>query len=164
MEEFEDDGAVEFFEPKEDVRAAHCRRVAANVLKKAGVTQPPVPVEELAQSAGLIVVRADLPRGVDALLRPNERQIEIASNQAQVRQRFSLAHELGHYHLGHAHNESQLAEAQANIFAGALLIPSLWLRRDLPKYRTPGALATRYQVSREAIFIALKDARLLNRL
>lgn len=164
MDEFEDDGDVELFEPKEDVRAAYCRKVAANVLLKAGVTQPPVPVEALAKNTGLIVVKADLPRGVDALLRPDLRQIELAANQAHVRQRFSLAHELGHYHLGHAHNESRVAEAQANIFAGALLIPSLWLRRDLAKYRTAETLAIRYQVSREAIFIALKESRLLNRL
>jgi hypothetical protein len=150
-------------EPKQDVRAAHCRKMAATVLKRAGITQPPVPVEILVQKAGLTTEVSSLPRGVDAVLRPADGVIEVASNQADVRQRFSIAHELGHHYLGHAHDESPIAETQANIFAGALLMPSLWLRRDLKDYRTPDALAARYEVSRDAIFIALKEARLLNK-
>jgi Zn-dependent peptidase ImmA (M78 family) len=150
-------------EPKQDVRAAHCRKMAATVIKRAGITQPPVPVEILVQKAGLTMVVSALPRGVDAVLRPAEGIIEVATNQADVRKRFSIAHELGHHYLGHAHYESLVAEAQANIFAGALLMPSLWLRRDLKDSRSPDALAARYEVSREAIFIALKEAPLLNK-
>lgn len=151
-------------EPRGDVRAAYCRKVAQTLLKRAGVKEPPVPVEVLAAKAGLNIVKADLPRGVDATLRPVEGVIEVARDQAGVRRRFSIAHELGHHCLGHAHGDSSVAESQANIFAGALLAPGSWLRHDLPLYRTPDALAQRYQVSREVIFIALKDARLLNKI
>ena len=151
-------------EPREDVRATYCRKVAETLLKRSGVTQPPVPVRHLAEKAGLAVVEADLSRGVDAVLKPEERVIEIARGQAGVRQRFSIAHELGHHCLGHAHGESDVGEQQANIFAGALLVPRAWVKRDLPIEKTPEALARKYEVSSPTMFIALKDARLLNKI
>ena len=151
-------------EPLEDVRAAFCRKVAEMLLKRSGVVQPPVPVLRLAEEAGLTVVEADLSFGVDATLKPDERVIGVARAQAGVRHRFSIAHELGHHCLGHVHGESDVAEQQANIFAGALLVPRAWLKKDLPIERSADALARKYEVSSQAMFIALKDARLLNRI
>jgi Zn-dependent peptidase ImmA (M78 family) len=151
-------------EPREDVRAAYCRKVAETLLKRSGVTEPPVPVRLLAEKAGLTVIETELPPGVDATLNPVERVIEIARGQAGVRHRFSIAHELGHHCLGHVHGESEVGEQQANIFAGALLVPKAWLKKDLPVERTPDALARRYEVSSQTMFIALKDARLLNKI
>jgi Zn-dependent peptidase ImmA (M78 family) len=123
-------------------------------------------VEQLAQRATFKVRIARLPQGVDARLQISgeSRVIELAAGQAHTRHRFSIAHELGHFHLGHRHGENALAEKQANIFAGALLAPGQWLTRDLPKFSTAAALASRYDVSREVIFYAAKDARLLSRL
>jgi Zn-dependent peptidase ImmA (M78 family) len=151
-------------EPREDVRAAYCRKVAETLLKRSGITEAPVPVRLLAEKAGLTVVEADLARGVDAILKPEERAIEIARGQAGVRHRFSIAHELGHHRLGHVHGESDVVEQQANIFVGALLVPRAWLKKDLPIVRTPEALARKYEVSSQTMFIALKDARLLNKI
>ena len=151
-------------EPREDVRAAYCRKVAETLLKRSGVTHPPVPVRRLAEKAGLTVVEADLPRGVDAILKPDERVIEIARRQAGIRHRFTIAYELGHHCLGHVHGESDVGEQQANVFAGALLVPRAWLSKDLPVERTPDALARKYEVSSQTMFIALKDARLLNKI
>lgn len=162
MDEFEEE-PLEIPEPKGDVRAAYCRKVAANVLRRAGVNVPPVPVENLVESIGLQILRTDLVFGVDAVLRPDLGTIELSSRQSGVRQRFSLAHELGHHYLGHVHNQNEVAEVQANIFAGALLVPSVWLRQDVASQQTTHQLAERYQVSREVIFIALKDSRLLNK-
>lgn len=108
----------------------------------------------------------DLPRGVDARLRVSgaSRVIELASGQARVRHRFSTAHELGHTSLGHRHGETDVAEQEANAFAGALLVPQSWLRRDIDTFTTVTALAERYEVSRDVIFIAVQRARLLDRL
>lgn len=163
-EELAEEERPGLLDPREDVRAAYCRKLAQIVLKRAGVTEPPVPVAQIAKNEGLAVIECDLPRDVDAILVPHNHRIEVARGQASVRQRFSIAHELGHHFLRHAHGESPVAEQQANIFAGALLAPSRWLRRDIGVYRTPDALAARYEVSREAIFIALKDGSLLNKL
>jgi hypothetical protein len=151
---------------REDARPAFCRKFAERTLSRFGIVEPPVPVDRLAVKLGIVVRIVELPRGVDARLRVRDEQraIELAAGQARVRQRFSLAHELGHHLLGHRHGESDLAERQANIFAGALLVPPTWLRRDVASGMAADVLAARYEVSREVIFIALKDGRLLKKL
>jgi hypothetical protein len=165
-DEWEEDDRGRRGVAREDVRASFCRKLAQQTLKRYGVTEPPVSVERIATRLGFQLRAKRLPVGVDALLRvePESRVIEVALGQAQTRQRFSIAHELGHHLLGHRHGESEIAELQANIFAGALLAPGPWLARDLPVYPTADSLARRYAVSREVIFIAAKDARLLQRL
>jgi Zn-dependent peptidase ImmA (M78 family) len=127
-----------------------------------------VPVHDLAERLGFAVRVCALPAGVDGRLRvtDGDRLIELAAGQARVRHRFSLAHEVGHDRLGHHQDgsyETPLAELQADLFAGALLVPAAWLRRDVATHRTIPALVERYQVSREVMFIALKEARLLGR-
>jgi hypothetical protein len=145
------------------VRRAHCRKAAEQLLKRCGVEGPPVPVEDIARCLGFEVRIVDLPRGVDARLRLSgaSRVIELASDQARVRHRFSIAHELGHATLGHRHGETEVAEQEANAFAGALLVPRAWLKRDVARFSTVPALAGRYNVSREVIFIAAQGAGLL---
>lgn len=171
MDEFdvwdEDDGRGERAGvEREDARASFCRKFAERTLARFSINEPPVPVDRLAAKLDILVRIIDLPRGVDARLRTREGQciIELAAGQAHVRHRFSIAHELGHHLLGHQHGEVELAERQANIFAGALLAPPTWLRRDVGNGMTAEVLAARYQVSRDVLFIALKDARLLRKI
>jgi len=148
------------------VRVALCRKAAEQLLKRRGISAPPVPVEEIAGALGFEVRVIDLPRGVDARLRTSgaSRVIELAAGQAKVRLRFSIAHELGHATLGHHHDETDVAEQEANAFASCLLAPQAWLKRDIGTFTTVAALADRYKVSREVIFIAVQRARLLDRL
>jgi hypothetical protein len=162
----EDDGRGRDGVEREDARPAFCRKFAERTLARFGIVEPPVPVDRLAAKLGILVRIVDLPRGVDARLRArdDQRVIELAAGQARVRHRFSLAHELGHHLLGHRHGESELAERQANIFAGGLLVPPTWLRRDVASGMAAEALAARYDVSREVLFIALKEGRLLKKL
>jgi Zn-dependent peptidase ImmA (M78 family) len=111
-----------------------------------------------------LITGVRLPRGLVACLRFHDERklIEVAARQPLVRQRFSIAHELGHFCLGHSHqDDSRVAEQEANIFAGGLLVPRAWLKRDIKTIATVVTLAERYEVSREVMFIALKDARLL---
>ncbi len=153
---------------RDEIRAPFCRALASQTLKKLGIIGPPVPVEQLARRLGFVIETCRLPDGVDARLRivDDARIIELTAGQPLVRHRFSLAHELGHDRLGHYRDgthETPLAERQANIFAGALLVPAIWVRQDITKYRTISALIERYQVSREVMFISLRGARLLDR-
>jgi len=150
---------------REDVRAAHCRQAARQLLKRHAVLAPPVPVDVIAAALGLEVSYVRLPRGLDARLVKTEKdaRIDVATGQARVRQRFSVAHELGHHCLGHAHDDGTVAEKQANIFAGALLVPQPWLATDVKSGLSPTELASRYDVSSEVLFIALKDGRLLTK-
>ena len=166
MDESEEEGWGRATPERLRVRSAHCRKAAEQLLKRGGVEEPPVRVEEIARRLGFDVRIVDLPGGVDARLRISgaSRVIELAAGQAQVRHRFSIAHELGHASLGHRHGETEVAEQEANAFASALLVPQSWLKRDIRMFTTVAALADRYEVSRDVIFIAAQRARLLDRL
>lgn len=65
------------------------------------------PIDDVVQLAerrlGIEVVIVPLPRGVDGLYVPLEPEpiVIVAADQPPARQRFTLAHELGHHELGH---------------------------------------------------------------
>lgn len=146
------------------VRVAFARKAAEQVLKRHGVRQPPVSVTDIAAALGFSLEEAVLRRGLDARMHHSgeAKSIEVAAGTPSVRRRFSIAHELGHFCLGHAHDDGREAEQEANIFAGALLVPANWLRADVRRGVQTDELAARYEVSKEVVFIRLKDSRLLD--
>ncbi len=150
---------------QEEVRAELCRMMAQRVLRDHAITAPPVPVDRIATNLGFELHLRDLPHGVDARLRTidTRKVIELARDQAEVRRRFSIGHELGHHFLGHRHGEHKAAEIEASIFAGELLVPRAWLRRDVDHHRI-AELTIKYNVSRDVLFRAADGARLVNRL
>lgn len=86
----------------------------------------------------------------------------VNSRMGPGRFRFSIAHELGHYFLGHKpltrinEERSPQQERQADAFAAELLLPEQYLLDDLKIYTLP-QLAARYRVSRQALDIRLKE-------
>ena len=152
---------------------------AAELLNRHGITQPPVPVDSLAEREQIDVRFSPLEDGVSALLvLIPEAQPVIAVNSAHHvnRRRFSVAHELGHYEMHRDQSElfvdgafvhfrdgkSTLAidpqEIEANAFAAALLMPAAFLEQDLGKKKYGSlepkvvmALARRYKVSEQAL-------------
>jgi Zn-dependent peptidase ImmA (M78 family) len=129
---------------------ARADRLAAELLDKAGINGPPVDVEKLAKLCQARIVREDLDPGVSgAILRRSEGTVIVVNqDHAQTRQRFTIAHELGHLlmhegrplivdHVVRAHvnlrdDRSSLAtdreEIDANQFAANVLMPSSFLR------------------------------------
>lgn len=126
------------------------RTRAAGVVAELGLTGPPVPVEELVESHGLRVLYEHLPAETSAVLirQPaGTRVIAVNASHAPTRQRFSLAHELGHalLHLpdvlstegeavvdrplevlfrdGLASEGTNRVEIEANTFAAEVLMP-----------------------------------------
>jgi len=119
-------------------------RSVLELLKQHGIVKPPVPVEDLARSEGIQVVRTQAS-GTESgfILRDGKRiVIGINSRNSRKRQRFTIAHELGHWRLHHdgrplivdhtirinKRDEVSSAatdheEIQANAFAAALLMP-----------------------------------------
>jgi Zn-dependent peptidase ImmA (M78 family) len=120
-----------------------------------GIVKPPVPVTEIARSAGAKVVFAPYKGDVSGILFRGGDQdvIGVNSDHVMQRQRFTVAHELGHRAL-HPGRElildvpvrvnfrdrtSSMAtdreEIEANAFAAALLMPEQMIRtavEDLP--------------------------------
>lgn len=132
-------------------------RLTLKLLRTYEIEAPPIPVRKIAQLKG-IDVRFQPFSGSDvsAVLKRDNGQAVIGVNSAHSnnRQRFSIAHELGHYYLhaddklfvdfgtsirkGKLHfrdNRSSLAtdheEIEANTFAAALLMPNNMIRTEL---------------------------------
>jgi Zn-dependent peptidase ImmA (M78 family) len=127
---------------------------AAVVLRQSGVQTVPVDVWEVARRLGVRIERADLGEDCSGVLVRRGETAVIGVNYAHHpnRQRFTIAHELGHFvlHKGAKYIDkgiptvqfrnaesstgTQTEEREANQFAAALLMPAGLLRREFQKH------------------------------
>lgn len=143
------------------------------LIRDLGLTDPPVNVEAAANACGLEVCRVKRGRGFNGQLLKERRLIEVQQDMHLHRQRFTIAHEIGHYLLGHttdfcSFDERKTTdprgsnERQANIFASELLMPDPWIRRYWVALRKDyRAMAQKFYVSDEAMFRRLAVSDLL---
>lgn len=140
------------------------RMSTERLLKTLGLLYPPVDVEALAKRLGVrlhFVPALQWSGAIDSL--PDEAHLYVKASEPRQRQRFTIAHELGHlflHPLGTAYRDETFAgsemESQANGFAAALLMP-LWMM-EAPVRRLDGdpqRLADLFDVSRRAMEIRL---------
>jgi Zn-dependent peptidase ImmA (M78 family) len=137
-------------------RAADIRAEAERLLARYKVVEPPVDVERIAHGERLRIVRKQLGES-DGFIEDDV--LTVNAEHARTRQRFTIAHELGHLVL-HADGTDVNSEREADQFASALLIPRDMLRQAVAQTRDLDVLRRRFQMSREALWIALRDARL----
>ena len=110
------------------------------------------------------------------LLKTNkEHTIVINKNQNLRRKRFTLAHEIGHYLLGHLSNVDfgltcrnsksaegiDIEEIEANTFAAELLVPEMLIREWHKANKSPHFLAEIFNVSESVINYRLKNLELI---
>lgn len=152
------------------------------LLARANITAPPVPVQQVAEAAGVTIAFTELDDEVSGLLvrRGNAVVIGVAQDQSHVRQRFTIAHELGHLilHEGEevhvdkvfrvnlrspaSSRAEDIEEIESNAFAAGLLMPEEFIRKDIARLTIDivdsgqiEALAERYQVSAQAMTFRL---------
>jgi len=83
-------------------RFGFARTQARNLLRRLGVSSVPVPVAEIAQRCNLQVVPCHRwADAVSGLLLPRQRLLGYNARHHPHRQRFTIAHELGHDVLAH---------------------------------------------------------------
>jgi len=121
---------------------------ARDIIKTYGVENPPVPIEKIAKSLGVTIQYAHFDDALSgmAFVRDGMSIIGVNSLHHPNRQRFTIAHELGH-HVLHAEilqsevhvdkvvlnrNKTSaqgvdLKEIEANAFAAEILMPSDWI-------------------------------------
>lgn len=118
------------------------RRAARYFVQREGL-RPPVDVESLLAAHVFRVERVDWPvSGVDAVthgLGTNRVSVFVRATDNLLRERFTMAHELGHlilpWHLPRAScqvgsaqlDDESTLENEADIFASCLLAPDAWL-------------------------------------
>lgn len=157
---------------------AEARAVAEELYRRLGAGIP-VDLQKLAKGLGVRVVRAPAtPTGLSGALVINNGvpAILYSDGDPQVRQRFTIAHELGHFLLHSSANDSavlfrddlsskgtSIREIQANAFAAALLMPEAELRKLVPGRLTAiqsdevDSLARTFIVSSQAMGYRLAD-------
>lgn len=156
----------------------------SDILDKFNISQPPVDVKKIARKFN-IEIKIKPYEGHDdlsgVLVRDSHGTIiGVNALHPKPRQRFTIAHELGHFFLHEvdplfidkkisiyyrhstATDGKNEKEIEANNFAGMLLIPKKLLQEDLKKEAIDildeeviRKLAKRYQVSEQAMSIRL---------
>ena len=161
------------------------KKKAEELLAQNHIGMPPVSVEAVAESLGVAIQRVDLKDNLSGFSYPKgpRRTIGVNLRHATVRQRFTVAHELGHLlmHTQDLHYDRAFSmqfrseisstgtdpkEVAANAFAAELLMPEAFLKRDLREFgsfdiendpRVLDELADRYDVSKQAMVVRLAN-------
>jgi Zn-dependent peptidase ImmA (M78 family) len=163
-------------------------RAALALLKQLAIDEPSVDVANVAKNLGISLQFADLGNDCSGMLVRGESGTVIGVHYAHPpnRQRFTIAHEIGHFQLheggtyvdrgttlrlrSSAQNSgSVVEEREANQFAAALLMPATWLRRELQMHavdlgddESMRALCDRFGVSSQAMMYRLMNLGLLD--
>lgn len=154
---------------------------AETILKKLNIKSLPVPVEDIADKYQIRISRAPNKDFSGILIRKDGHAlIGVNSEESSVRQRFTVAHELGHFFL-HPNKDAFVdyrdnkegvvrtpREKQANMFAAALLMPRQTLLKEFRALAKEGfsedelqILARKYDVSDDAMRYRLMNLNLL---
>lgn len=148
---------------------------AEEILTVADVDGPPVDIEAMAAKCGIRVISRQLHPGLSGAVIELEDGAVIAVNKDQFpgRQRFTIAHELGHHLLRH-HDRFHIDladptavgeppgynwvhEREANEFAALVLMPASLIRESAQQSRDPRVLAEQFAVSPLAMTYRLRN-------
>lgn len=152
---------------------------AVQVLREHSITEAPVDVEDVAERLGIQVNYEDLDSEISGLMLFENGVAKAAINRSHHsnRQRFTLAHEIGHLIL-HTSGDNAvfvdkrffrnkasstgdlLVEVEANAFAAALLMPESFIRSEISDDEGITELdifrlATKFEVSEQAMTLRL---------
>lgn len=153
-----------------------------SLLRLASIKEAPVDVFQIARLLGFSIIESDFPDNYsgEIFIEGKVKSIGINKNHTLKRQRFSVAHELGHYLNAHEyfdedgkiledkefdyHNPIHRQEHEANLFASSLLMPKKFLVKDLESIGLEiDKLTEKYQVSEQAMWIRLTTLKLLHK-
>ena len=163
-------------------RYSLAKRLAADLLKRGRVRKAPIPVEKLAALLNAQIVLQPFSGEISGIIHRNKdgsAVIGVNSSHPTQRQRFTIAHEIGHLLLhtnkslhvdknfpiglrsGISSKAEDENEIEANQFAAALLMPTDFLSKDVTPLVGKDVLiairklARKYGVSEQAMSIRL---------
>jgi len=163
------------------------RNMAKKIIKQYGLSEVPTDLKKVFLTLGLQYIELDDPSDIDGAIIEIENKPSIAvlnRSRAIQRQRFTLAHELGHIFLNHKQRnyynpeleredadreEGQSdeqdrkpmkkppAEGEADVFASELLIPFDQLKKYEKEMNNVEKMADIFMVSRQAMALAIMN-------
>lgn len=130
----------------------------------------PISPEDFARRLGLNVERIDNLGTKSGYLDKENKKIYVNAADVPERQRFTIAHELGHYCLDHGSSlrdttmtnwfrVNPMHERLANEFAAELLMPAIAMKAmiEVRNVKDPVALRQAFGVSSQALYYRLKN-------
>lgn len=159
-----------------NARIGVARDKARKLLKELKITTIPVPLNPIVKHLSINTAPHDIDdklSGVTAYDSETDENYILYNKSHHVhRQRFTVAHEVGHVVFEHPNyqnesldfNSKDDREIEANQFAAELLMPLDKIKSDIVMLGTVKKMAYKYWVSEEAMFWRLDDAKLLNKL
>lgn len=156
-------------------RIGLAKNIARKLIKDSGIKYPPVLLRDvlfwIKNTRNVQVVGWDFGKKVAGIQLTEGDSFVIGFNvtQHQHRQRFTVAHEIGHLLLGHTSSNNSTPyengknphEVEASVFAAELLMPIKLIKKDYSSGVNPKSLAFKYRVSEEAMWRRLMDCRLI---
>lgn len=154
------------------------RQMAKKVIKDYNLTEVPTDLKIIFQSLGLKYIELDDPKDIDGAILEidNEPSIAVLNRAKPIqRQRFTLAHELGHIFLKHKQRNIYDPEAErdldeevvqqgkppteieADIFASELLMPFDQIKKFEKEIDNIEKMAGVFQVSKQAMTLAIMN-------
>lgn len=138
------------------VRRKHIRSLVDRLLIQNHIHSAPVPVEDIAKSLGVTVIRQPAEDDLSGFLYRDRKKktavIGVNSTHHPNRQNFTLAHELGHFLLHESSDDvhvdrrfqvkfrsgvssegTDVEEKEANLFAAEILMPADLLAEEMEK-------------------------------
>jgi len=155
---------------------------AEKILEFTRIKEPPISPGQVSKELNVPVFYWDFPDEVSGIFVSEDETTCIGVNQdhSSVRQKFTIAHELGHlvYQNGNElcvdfkdtemttpdlDDKQRKEETKANQFAASLLMPMEWIKKDFLKYGAEGLLflSQRYEVSEQSLWYRLHSLKLV---
>jgi Zn-dependent peptidase ImmA (M78 family) len=137
--------------PSKNTHVQKAKEAAEKVLRDNFIESPPVVIHELAENYGLSVFKAAFEdKTIAGYIDFDRKRIVVNNEDTETRQRFSIAHELGHWIMHPKEvradqnnirviyrkpmgGEIDPLEIEANAFAAHLLVPEEMLRKTEQK-------------------------------
>jgi Zn-dependent peptidase ImmA (M78 family) len=167
---------------------AQIRTRVRSLLEEHRIRKPPVRVRAVAKRLGIEIRHEPFEGEISGVLYRSRDSAIIGVNSLhhRNRQRFTIAHEIGHFLLhefevhvdkgyrivlrdGASSRATDPSEIEANQFAAELLMPLHFLKRDIPKFMHDleeetglEELARLYRVSRQAMAFRLVNLGLIS--
>ena len=167
------------------IRRKYIRHLAQKLLNKEKILAAPVDIVKIVRAHNIAIRYEPAEQQLSGFLlrtyQPHKAVIGINQDHTANRQRFTIAHELGHYLLhnsetlhvdrklqvkrrdGTSSKGMDVEEIESNLFAAELLMPPHFIKQDLSNIREIDLfddeiirnLAKRYRVSIQAFTIRL---------
>lgn len=147
---------------------SRAKNEAEKILNKNFISSPPIDLEEIAEGEGLNIAMAEFEnKDVSGFIDFDKKMILVNKYDWSSRQRFTIAHELGHWVLHQKEikedrdlvilyrrpieGEKDHLEQEANCFAANLLVPVNFLQEAIRKALSNKEIASFFRVSEAVI-------------